>query len=155
MRIAVCYDDECEINHLSELTTEYQLSRGVSPKCHFFCNSIDFLCDIKGGEYDLVVLDAVMPGASGIKVAREFAVESYSVDAYHYLLKPIDMDALFPLLDIVKKELSIQEEQGFVLKSREGVVRLSFAEIEFVEVINKKVTIHLTDGEMCRDEERA
>ncbi|MBD5528687.1 MAG: response regulator [Lachnospiraceae bacterium] len=164
MRIAVCDDDECEIDHLSELITEYQLSRGVSVECHFFHNSIDFLCDMKGGEYDLVVLDVVMPGESGIKVARElrekdknvklifislspeFAVESYSVDAYHYLLKPIDMDALFPLLDKVKKELSIQEEQGFVLKSREGVVRLSFAEIEFVEVINKKVSIHLTDG---------
>lgn len=163
MRIAVC-DDECEIDHLSELITEYQLSRGVSLECHFFHNSIDFLCDMKGGEYDLVVLDVVMPGASGIKVARElrekdknvklifisvspeFAVESYSVDAYHYLLKPIDADVLFPLLDKVGKELSVQEEQGFVLKSREGVVRLSFAEIEFVEVINKKVSIHLTDG---------
>lgn len=65
-----------------------------------------------------------------ISLSPEFAVESYSVDAYHYLLKPIDMDALFPLLDKVGKELSVQEEQGFVLKSREGVVRLSFAEIE-------------------------
>lgn len=148
MRIAVCDDDEREIEHLSELITEYQVSCGASLECHFFHNSIDFLCDVKGGEYDLVLLDVVMPDVSGIKAAQElrekdknvkiifissspeFAVESYSVDAYHYLLKPIDMDALFPLLDKVGKELSVQEEQGFVLKSREGVVRLSFAEIE-------------------------
>lgn len=164
MRIAVCDDDEREIGHLSELITEYQLSRGVSHTCHFFHNSIDFLCDIKGGEYDLVLLDMVMPGVSGIKVAQElrekdknvklifvslspdFAVESYSVDAYHYLLKPVDADALFPLLDKVGKDVYVQEEQGLVLKNREGVVRLLFAEIEFVEVINKKVSFHLTDG---------
>lgn len=164
MRIAVCDDDEREINHLSELITEYQLSRGVSLDCHFFYNSVDFLCDVKCGEYDLVLLDVVMPGISGIKAAQElrekdknvklifislspeFAVESYSVDAYHYLLKPIDADALFSLLDKAGKALSIQEEQGFALKNREGVVRLSFAEIEFVEVINKKVSFHLTDG---------
>lgn len=164
MRIAVCDDDELEIDHLSKLIAEYQSSRGVSFECHFFHNSIDFLCDIKGGEYDFVLLDVVMPGVSGIKAAQElrekdknvkiifislspeYAVESYSVDAYHYLLKPVSADALFPLLDKAVKELCVQEEQGFVLKNREGIVRLSFAEIEFVEVINKKVSFHLTDG---------
>lgn len=167
MRIAVCDDDEREIDHLSELITEYQSSRRVSLECHFFHNSIDFLSVWKGGDYDLVLLDMVMPGVSGIKAAQElrekdrnvklifissspdFAVESYRVDAYHYLLKPVDADTLFPLLDRAGKELSVQEEQGLVLKNREGVVRLSFAEIEFVEVINKKVLFHLTDGVIC------
>lgn len=164
MRLAICDDDEWEIDHISKLVTEYQLSRGVSLECHSFNNSIDFLCDMKGGGYDLVLLDVVMPDVSGIKVARElrekdknikiifissspdFALESYSVDAYHYLLKPVDADALFHLLDKAGKELFLQEERGLVLKNREGVVKLSFAEIEFVEVINKKVSFHLTDG---------
>ena len=68
MRIAVCDDDEREIDHLSALITEYQSSRGVSLESHFFHNSIDFLCDVKGGEYDLVLLDVVMPGVGGIKL---------------------------------------------------------------------------------------
>ena len=164
MRVAVCDDDEQELVHLSELMKEYQSSRGMSLECHFFHSSIDFLSDIKGGEYDLVLLDVVMPGINGIKAALElrekdenvkiifissspeFAVESYQVEAYHYLLKPVEADTLFPLLDKVGKGLSARERQGFVLKSRGGVVRLSFAEIEFVEVLNKKVSFHLTDG---------
>lgn len=164
MRVAICDDDECEIEHFSKLITEYRLSRGRNLECRFFCNSIDFLCDVKGGEYDLVLMDVVMPGIGGIKAAQElrekdgnvkivfvssspeFAVESYHVDAYHYLLKPVDADALFSLLDRIAKELSVQRERGLVLKNREGVVRLSFAEIEFVEVINKKVSFHLTGG---------
>lgn len=38
------------------------------------------------------------------------------------------------------------DEQGLVLKSQQGVVRLSFDELEYVEVINKTVSVHLVDG---------
>lgn len=38
------------------------------------------------------------------------------------------------------------DEQGFVLKSRKGIVRISFTGLEFVEVINKTVFFHLADG---------
>lgn len=164
MRVAVCDDDEWELKALAELLAEYQLSRGINLQCSYFHNSIDFLCDVKGKEYDLILLDMVMPGVNGIEAAQElrekdkdvklifislspeFAVESYRVEAYHYLLKPIEAKALFPLLDKIRQELSVQDEQGFVLKNREECVRLSYAEIEFAEVINKKVFFHLTNG---------
>ncbi|MDE7131452.1 MAG: response regulator [Lachnospiraceae bacterium] len=38
------------------------------------------------------------------------------------------------------------QEQGLVLQNREGVVSISYTELEYVEVINKTVTFHLTDG---------
>lgn len=38
------------------------------------------------------------------------------------------------------------QEQGFVLQNREGVVSISYTELEYVEVINKTVSFHLTDG---------
>lgn len=164
MRIAVCEDDKRERGRLSELLGQYGLSRKVDIESEFFENSIDFLCDVKGGEYDLILLDVAMRGMDGIKAAQEIrekdknvklifvsfstelAMESYRVDAYHYLLKPVDADELFSLLDKAGKELAIQEEQGFVLKNREGIERLFFSQIEYVEVVNKKVSFHLTNG---------
>lgn len=164
MRIAICDDDERELTRLSRLMTEYQISRGISLQCRFFRNGVDFLGDMRGGEYDLVLLDVIMPGMSGIQIAQElrgldenvrivfisssseFAVESYHVGAYHYLLKPSEADSLFSLLDKVRSELLIREEEGFVLKNREGIVRISFAELEYLEVINKTVTFHLAGG---------
>lgn len=38
------------------------------------------------------------------------------------------------------------QEQGFVLQNREGIVSISYTELEYVEVINKTVSFHLTDG---------
>ncbi len=164
MRIAICDEDERELARLLDLITEYQLSSGKEADCRSFQNSTDFLCDFKGGEYDLILLDAHMAEAGGLQAARELrewdrnveiifissspevAVASYSVGAYDYLLRPVDADSLFPLLDSVGSRLFVREQQGFVLKSRKGVVRISFTGLEFVEVINKTVSFHLSDG---------
>lgn len=164
MRIAICDDDKEELSHISGLIAEYQLSREVSIESRLFYNVTDFLCDAGGGGYDLVLLDVLMPEVSGIQAAQElrkldknvklifisaspeFAVESYSVGAYNYLLKPTDADSLFPLLDRVVSELAVHEEQSFVLKKRAGVVRIFFAGLEYVEVTNKTVAFHLADG---------
>lgn len=164
MRIAICDDDENELAHFMDLIAEYCLKRGINHDCRFFHNSTDFLFNIKGGEYDLILLDVVMPGISGVQAAREirekdknvkiifvsssteFAVDSYSVGAYYYLLKPADADSLFPLLDRVDNELFIQDEQGLALKDRRGIVRISFMALEYVEVFNKTVSFHMADG---------
>ncbi len=164
MRIAICEDNEKELAYVSELLMEYQMDREVDMDCHSYHSSTDFLCDVKSGEYDLVLLDVVMPGISGVQAAQElrerdrnvriifmsfspeFAVESYHVGAYYYLLKPLGADSLFPLLDRVREELYTQEEQGFVLKNRKGVVRIPFTGLEYVEVINKTVSFHLASG---------
>lgn len=164
MRIAICDDDEMELARLSKLIANYQTNRGIKIDCHSFHNGIDFLCNIKGGEYDLVLLDVLMPGMNGIQVAQElraldgnvklifisssseFAMESYSVGAYHYLLKPTDADALYPLLDKAHSELSVQKEQKLILKTREGIIGISLTNLEYVEVLNKSVSIFLADG---------
>lgn len=164
MQMAICDDDEQELSHLLKLISEYQLSRGISFECSSFHSSIDFLCEMKTGEYELVMLNVLMPEISGMQVAQElrefdknvkiifissspeFALESYRVGAYHYLLKPINAELFFSLLDGVRNEMLTQKEEGLVLKSRKGIVRISFAELEYVEVINKTVSFHLVNG---------
>lgn len=164
MRIAVCDNDEQEVSRIKRLITEYQIDREEDIDCHYFTNSTDFLCEWKGGEYDLVLLNVLMPGNSGIQVAQELrerdknvrlifvsaspelAVESYSVGAYYYLLKPIDEASFYTLLDKIGGEISAQMEEGFILKSRDGIVRISFMRLVYVEVINKTLFFYLADG---------
>ena len=164
MRLAICDDEERELSRLRELLTEYRNRHDPDLEYRMFSSGTDLLFGMRGGEYDAIVMDVLMPGFSGIQTARElrtldqnvkilfltstpeFAVESYSVDAYHYLLKPPTAKTLFPLLDAMRKELSAQTEEGLLLHGREGVVRISFSQLEYVEVVNKTVSFHLTDG---------
>ena len=96
-----------------------------------------------------------MPGTSGMAAAREirgfddvaeivfltsspgFAYESYGVRALDYLLKPIRAEMLFPILDrLFLREQRPQE--GLTLKCGATLVRVPFAQLEFVEIINKR-----------------
>lgn len=164
MRTAICEDEKSELDRLMKLLRKYETRNGLSLSCFAFHNGTDFLHDMKGGEYDLVILDVLMPGINGIQVAQElrrldknvklifmssssdFAVESYSVGASGYLLKPSNADSLFPLLDKVRSELYVQDKEDMILKNREGVMAISFAQLEYIEVIKKKVFFHLSDN---------
>lgn len=115
------------------------------------------------GDYDILLLDILMPGINGMQAAHEirafdagvkivfltsspeFAVESYAVKAYDYILKPVSRDKLFSILDAV-----VAEEQkpleGLTVKTRSGMARILFSRLAFVEIMNKKLYFHLTDG---------
>lgn len=138
MRIAVCDDDEQEVSRIGKLLTEYETDREISVGCHYFTNSTDFLCEMRGGEYDLVLLDVLMPGVGGIQAAQElreldknvrlifvsaspeFAVESYSVGAYYYLLKPISADSFLHCWIKSRENCPSRKSRG--LCSRAGTV---------------------------------
>lgn len=164
MRIAICEDEAQDLEHISALLGEYKTVRDVGLSIYTFQNTKDLIGSVKGGEYDVILLDVLIPGPGGIKTARElraldqnvrilflssspeFAVESYAVGAYYYLLKPVAAKTLFPLLDKLRSELNRQKDEALLLHSRGGFVSISFSRLEYVEVMNKTVSFHLTDG---------
>ncbi len=76
----------------------------------------------------------------------EFAVESYSANAYYYEVKPIDKERLFILLGKVISETEIQLSASFLLKSKTGLTRIYISRLEFAEIIGRTILYHLTDG---------
>lgn len=163
MKIAVC-DDEPQVllDVLSQLSS-YQEQRQTEIYCQSFKNAIDFLASMEQENYDLLLLDVQMPGLNGIEAAREirqknehikivfltsspeYAVESYSVQATNYLLKPATKERLFPILDQISDLLRKPEESLFV-KAQGKLFRLPYKKIECIEVISKTLYFYLTDG---------
>jgi len=74
------------------------------------------------------------------------AVESYSVNASYYALKPIWKEKLFILLDKVISEVKIHPGISLLIKSKNGLTRIYLNKLEFAEVISKAILYHLTYG---------
>lgn len=126
-------------------------------------STTELISTMKSREYDVLLLDILMPGISGIQAANEirefnelvkiiflssspeFAVESYQVKAYNYLLKPVSKEKLFHLLDQLIME-DQKPQEGLRVKTQKTISFILFSRIVFVEVIQKKLYFHLTDG---------
>lgn len=119
--------------------------------------------DVRKADFDFLILDVMMPLVNGMQIAHEvrafdehikiafltsspeFAVESYSVEAFAYLLKPATAGNLFPVLGKLFRTVQKQEE-GLRVKFQNGFANLLFSRLAYVEVMNRTLCFHLTDG---------
>ncbi|MDD2510439.1 MAG: LytTR family DNA-binding domain-containing protein [Syntrophomonas sp.] len=163
MKIAICDDDSPELDRISSFIATYRQEMKVSLTYKTFQSATELLSTMSSGDYDILLLDILMPGISGMQAAHEirafdagvriifltsspeFALESYAVKAYDYILKPASKDKLFSILDAL-----IAEEQkpleGLTVKTQTGMSRILFSKLAFVEVMNKRLYFHLADG---------
>ena len=112
MKIAICDDDSLVLQELSKLLNQYRAQNRSHLEYDVYACPLELVAQIeKGTHYDIILLDVVMPGINGIQCAKdiraidnfvkiifltssaEYAVESYSVSAYQYLLKPLQKAA--------------------------------------------------------------
>ena len=163
LKIAICDDNRAELDHVVGLLKRYQEENHLPARIDTFQNAMDLMEALHRENYQLILLDILMPGFTGIQAAREirqfdsetkiifltsspeFAVESYRVDAFYYLLKPIMDSDLFPVLDRFLRRLR-REEDTRLLTLPSGLVRLPFSQREVVEVNSRHLLFYLTDG---------
>lgn len=167
MRVAICDDDRTSLNHVAGLLDSWVKD----------CPRFAIECFTEGDSLiraqksnrpcDIILLDIIMPGINGIEVAREirsfdkdvkivfltssaeFAIDSYSVKASNYLLKPVAPEALFSCLEELAEEISQKATLNTILiKGPRTVHRLNSSSIEFLEAHGKHVSIALTNGEV-------
>ena len=165
IKIAFC-DDEMEVLHqMNELLYRYQVERNDDITSAAFQSQFELLTEIeKGIRPDILFLDVVMPGQNGMDVAKEirqydtnmkiifltsspeFAVESYTVGAYFYQLKPIWEESFFRLMDSVLSECEKKKKNSLILRSKDGITRIDLQQLEYCEVLGRKLLFHLENG---------
>ena len=170
LRIAVCDDSREDLLHIETIINDYLAVKDTQPAEYTsFNNAMGLLWEIEHGQrYDLVLLDILMPSMTGMDVAREirhfdqdvkivfltssteFAVESYAVHAYYYILKPIPKTQMFALLDKVICDTNNQEGSSFLIKSNQGLIRAYLNKLEFAEIIGRTIFYHFTDGSITQ-----
>ena len=166
LRIAFC-DDETEIlEELESLTEQYCADRGCRMEYQAFHSPLELIAQIeKGMRFDILFLDVLMPGVNGIETAQEireydsamkiifltssaeYAVESYTVNAYFYQLKPIWPESFYRLMDSVLKECAQEQRRSLILRCKSGITQISLDRLMYCEVQGRTLVFHMQNGE--------
>ena len=168
IQLAVCDDKIDELSNMVQLINQYRSSKNLNCEYAIFPNGFELVSAIeKGKRFDIYCLDIIMPGFTGIDVAKEirvfdknapimfftsspeFALESYSVKAMNYVLKPISKEKLFFTFDDILERMNIEEnDDAVIVKSNEGIQKILISNLAFVEVIGRNVLYHLRSGKV-------
>jgi len=165
LNLAICDDRPEQISHIKKLTNEYSLHRSMELSIFAFDNAFLFLDSLSGTPgYDILLLDIFIPGILGTDIAKEvrrrkdntqiifittshdFAIEAFSLQAVHYLVKPITQEMFEEAMDRAVSRLDPRTET-ITVRTRNGSIRTIRADsILFVESANHSQTIYPTDG---------
>lgn len=166
MQIALCDDETAYHETIKELIRQYkQMNPDRSLSLSFFSSGQTLLNHVdEYGGFDLYILDCIMPEMNGIELGTalrrrddtgillylttspDFALDSYRVDAFDYLLKPVDKNLFFQSLDKAFRYLSRIMQEVFSVKTSDGIRIIPVADIRYAERIAKQIYYYLTDN---------
>ena len=165
MRIAVCDDDPRELDNITEYLEDYRRIRRCDLSYQIFDSSVELAEASAVSPYDIYLLDVIMPVLNGIELAQEirefdraadlifltsspeYAVDSYTVKASNYLLKPLEREKFFQALDDILDSRVAEEESHIIVSSSIGVHRIPLSSLMYVEALNRRVIYYAKNGE--------
>lgn len=165
IKVAFCDDDLATLNEMKTLFHQYCVEHVQKIVCTIFHSPLELLSEIeKGIHFDVLFLDVIMPGQNGMNVAREirqydhtvkiifltdsseFAVESYTVDAFFYYIKPIKEDVFHRLMDSAISQCEKEKPGSLILRCKSGITRIVLEKLVYCEVIGRTLVFHLESG---------
>lgn len=173
LQIVLCDDNIDELSNMVQLFNQYRSERQLNCEYTVFSNGFELISALdKGKRFDIYCLDIMMPGLSGIDAAKEirgfdktapilfftsspeFALESYSVKAINYVLKPITKEKLYFTFDDVLEQINAKkDEDAIIVKSYDSIQKILISNIVYVEVIGRNVLYHLVSGKVIECKE--
>jgi len=168
MRIAICDDNEGDRGRIAEALAGYLSNRRLSVEVVSYDHPDRLLEAVRKGDFDIYLLDILMPMVNGIATVRElrgmkgkvpvvffstsrdYALEAFGVKAVDYVLKPWTevrfAEALDAAFAVVPREADVYHS----VKTSTGVRRFRPDRVTHVttnEAMRNGVIVWLADGE--------
>ena len=164
-RLAICEDDPGERRVLEGLCQEILAGRKIPAQITVFPHT-GLLAEALGKDsqaFDLLLLDIQMEEKTGMELAKDlraqgnqvrilfvtgapqYALEGYQVGPIHYLLKPVEREALERVL--VSDWEKHHQNKTVMFRAGTKLVPLEVEDISFVESLNRALVVHTQEGE--------
>lgn len=157
MRIAICDDEKMIVDILEEKLQRYSIAHGQELHIQRYYSGEELLAD-DISQAELLFLDISMPGLNGMETAKEirkfntsikivfltsyseFVFESFKVEAFRYLLKPLKEQELIETLDALREDADNPDEYfSFTFNNEKYNIR--YKDIIYVEGMRDKLWI--------------
>jgi len=162
LRIAICEDDKAAALRLTEAIDDWAEARKVDADIRCFDNAEAFIVAWPDAAFDLVFLDIQMKSMTGIELAeyirktdqnillvfltgfKQYVLKGYDVNALHYLIKPLSVAKLLPILDKALFILQSTRIGSLTVSSESGLYKLLFNDIFYISMLahNAEVCTH-------------
>ena len=168
MRILICDDTQSDLDVTYKYVTEYYKKKNINVKidCFTDCNIVlNLLNFIEDNQYDLYFLDVVMqhngiyvaseiikkvPNASIIftTTSKEYAIDAFKVQAFDYILKPLDKAEFYDSIDRIMKKLNIKKNTWSFKTNDLTLISINLEDIRYIESTNRRIDVHLCNDKM-------
>ena len=165
LHIAICDDERNQSEYLKKEVLAWADKRRNLCEIATFPSAEAFMFEYSENKnYDIILLDIEMGQMNGVELARKlradddrlqiifvtgydkYIADGYDVAALHYLMKPVDEDKLFSVLDRAAKLIS-DREKVLVITENKISEKIPLHKIIYIEAQQNYVVIHAVDGE--------
>ncbi len=167
LKIAVCDDEAAELERAAELLKAFfARQQETAANLTLFRSAQSLLGALEEGrDFDLYVLDVIMPGLNGIEVGKairrmgrngaiiylttspDYAVDSYLTQAFFYLLKPVEREQFFDVLEQAVSVLRKRKNEATIVNTPAGMRSIPLNDILYVERVDRFMRYYLASGE--------
>ena len=170
IRIAICDDEKHMSDHIRAMASDFFRKKNREIQLRTFLSGEELLN--YDGQIDILFLDIQMNGMDGLETARklragkfrgflifitvlkEMVFQSFEVQAYDYLVKPVDEKQFRKTMERLYASMQNTSEDSLLVQQGYERRIVPKDEIVFCEVIDRKIYLNLASGEVVDYYER-
>ncbi len=170
LHIAICDDEQYMLDKISTMAAEFFHGKNMEITIAQFSNGEELLKYNR--TIDILFLDIQMNGMDGMETARklrrrkfkgflifitvlkEMVFQAFTVQAYDYLVKPIEEKHFEKTMERLLSSMQNASEASLLVQKGYESSIISFEDIVFCEIIDRKVYLHLASSEVVDFYER-
>ena len=165
MRIAVAEDEKEYANELEKLLKRFAAENNTEIQLFVFQNGAELLEHFQAG-WDMILLDVDMPVMNGLSTARairqmdsdviiifitnlaQYALNGYEVQAFDYMLKPVQYAGLSMKMKMAQRLLQRKKEHSLAINRDGELFCVSVSHIYYIESYGHRLCYHTMERDI-------